>query len=202
MKSQIPHTVRCNISGEAAEEIWHWSLLGVKGLKGWENVLFELGGERARAWADRPCTVGSAVNITFSSLWSQPFSFRVFPLVSGASPRLFAGKPCTHVRHGRDVCGIRTKARFDANCRNKTIINHISNNRGTHAFSKDQKRTCVSQYRPSWPPSWKASRPGDWARKNSFIPRSFPSQSFKWSAKRMCHLHPHFRFRKQLFKGF
>ena len=33
MKSQIPHNVRCNITGEAAEEIWHWSLLGVKGLK-------------------------------------------------------------------------------------------------------------------------------------------------------------------------
>ena len=32
MKSQIPHNVRCNITGEAAEEIWHWSLLGVKGL--------------------------------------------------------------------------------------------------------------------------------------------------------------------------
>ena len=43
MKSQIPHTVRCNITGEAAEEIWHWSLLGVKGLKGWENVLLNLG---------------------------------------------------------------------------------------------------------------------------------------------------------------
>ena len=32
MKSQVLHTVWCNISGEAAGEIWHWSLLGVKGL--------------------------------------------------------------------------------------------------------------------------------------------------------------------------
>ena len=32
MKSQVLHTVRCNIFGEAAEEIWNWSLFGVKGL--------------------------------------------------------------------------------------------------------------------------------------------------------------------------
>ena len=32
MKSQVLHTVWCNISGEAAGEIWHWSLSGVKGL--------------------------------------------------------------------------------------------------------------------------------------------------------------------------
>ena len=31
MKSQVLHAVWCNISGEAAGEIWHWSLLGVKG---------------------------------------------------------------------------------------------------------------------------------------------------------------------------
>ena len=29
MKSQVLHTVWCNISGEAAGEIWNWSLLGV-----------------------------------------------------------------------------------------------------------------------------------------------------------------------------
>ena len=46
MKGQVLHTVWCNISGEAAGEIWYWSLLGVKGLKGWENALFELGSER------------------------------------------------------------------------------------------------------------------------------------------------------------
>ena len=33
MISQVLHTVRCNISGGAAGEIWNWSLLGVKGLK-------------------------------------------------------------------------------------------------------------------------------------------------------------------------
>ena len=33
MKSQVLHTGQCNISGEAAGEIWDWSLLGVKGLK-------------------------------------------------------------------------------------------------------------------------------------------------------------------------
>ena len=33
MKSQVLHTVWCNITGEAAGEIWIWSLLGVKGLR-------------------------------------------------------------------------------------------------------------------------------------------------------------------------
>ena len=33
MKSQVLLTVWCNISGEAAGEIWHWSLSGVKGLR-------------------------------------------------------------------------------------------------------------------------------------------------------------------------
>ena len=32
MKSQILHTVLCNIAGEAAGEFLDWSLLGVKGL--------------------------------------------------------------------------------------------------------------------------------------------------------------------------
>ena len=32
MKSQVLHTARCNITGEAAGEHWHWSLLGMKGL--------------------------------------------------------------------------------------------------------------------------------------------------------------------------
>ena len=32
MKSQVLHTVWCNMSREAAGEIWNWSLLGVKGL--------------------------------------------------------------------------------------------------------------------------------------------------------------------------
>ena len=34
MKSQVLHTVWCNIYGEAAGENWHWSLLGMKGLIG------------------------------------------------------------------------------------------------------------------------------------------------------------------------
>ena len=33
MKSQVLHTTWCHISGEAAGEIWTWSLLGVKGLR-------------------------------------------------------------------------------------------------------------------------------------------------------------------------
>ena len=32
MKSQVVHTVWSNTAGEAAGNIWHWSLLGVRGL--------------------------------------------------------------------------------------------------------------------------------------------------------------------------
>ena len=45
MKSQVLLTVWCNISGEAAGEIWHWSLSGVKGLRSTPclcNVIFLL----------------------------------------------------------------------------------------------------------------------------------------------------------------
>ena len=38
MKSQVLLTVWYNISGEAAGEIWHWSLSGVKGLSHWVGV--------------------------------------------------------------------------------------------------------------------------------------------------------------------
>ena len=37
MKSQVLHTVWCYITGEAAGEIWNWSLSGVKGLL--ENII-------------------------------------------------------------------------------------------------------------------------------------------------------------------
>ena len=38
MESQVLHTVWYNISGEAAVEIWYWSLWGVTGLTSWHNV--------------------------------------------------------------------------------------------------------------------------------------------------------------------
>ena len=40
MKIQVLHTVWCHISGEAAREIWIWSLLGVKGLIVGQNLDF------------------------------------------------------------------------------------------------------------------------------------------------------------------
>ena len=36
-KAMKSHTMWCNITSEAAGEIWNWSLLGVKGLKPWPN---------------------------------------------------------------------------------------------------------------------------------------------------------------------
>ena len=42
MKSQVLHTVWCNISGEVGGEIWHWSLSGVKGLTEGKQVFRRL----------------------------------------------------------------------------------------------------------------------------------------------------------------
>ena len=43
MESQVIHSVWCYISGEAAEEIWNWSLLGEKGLIYLVNVQVKCG---------------------------------------------------------------------------------------------------------------------------------------------------------------
>ena len=43
MKNHVLHTVWCYISGEAAGEIWNWSLLGVKGLNLVKPNLFPAG---------------------------------------------------------------------------------------------------------------------------------------------------------------
>ena len=39
MKSQVLNIVWCHITGEAAGELWNWSVLGVKGLKGNRRTL-------------------------------------------------------------------------------------------------------------------------------------------------------------------
>ena len=69
MKSQILLTVWCNISGEAAGEIWHWSLSGVKGLK--HTLLFfrRTGPTQCpisplvRFWLTFRCTVASGLPV-------------------------------------------------------------------------------------------------------------------------------------------
>ena len=45
MKSHVLYTVSCDIPGEAVGEIWHWSLLGLEGLK--EVKTFP-----SRCWSD------------------------------------------------------------------------------------------------------------------------------------------------------
>ena len=43
MKSHVLHTVWCNISGEAAGEIWNWSALGLKGVIQFSKFTHPLG---------------------------------------------------------------------------------------------------------------------------------------------------------------
>ena len=75
MKSQVLHTVWCNISGEAAGEILNWSLLGVTGSKCW-------------FWRK----VSVYVNLKTGwkverNAWTECFEcFRVSPVISSGCP--------------------------------------------------------------------------------------------------------------------
>ena len=62
MKSQVLHSVWCNISGEAAGEIWTWPLLGVKELNiekykqqnvEWSETQRPLGSDGQGIWAGK-----------------------------------------------------------------------------------------------------------------------------------------------------
>ena len=55
MKSQDRHTVWCFVSGEAAGEIWTWSLLGVKGLK--PGLKTNISGFLRLIWSTKPTLV-------------------------------------------------------------------------------------------------------------------------------------------------
>ena len=64
MKSQVLHTVWCNISGEAAGEIWNWSLLGVKGLTAIQHYSYSFPGSSSRyssvfLWREKTARVSS-----------------------------------------------------------------------------------------------------------------------------------------------
>ena len=64
MKTQVLHSVWCNISGEAAGEIWHWSLLGVKGLMGFHHCL---GRHSTRSCV--PCRLVTQSQSGWTKLW-------------------------------------------------------------------------------------------------------------------------------------
>ena len=68
MKSYVLHTVWCHISGEAAGEIWHWSLSGVKGLIQSSNSTPRLPA-RVSVMADRSLEQG---RLLILSSWSCP----------------------------------------------------------------------------------------------------------------------------------
>ena len=65
MKSQVLYTVWCNISGEAAGEIWHWSLLGVKGLV---VICSQKGVRDARSSGRVACQRSAGVSLVLNSL--------------------------------------------------------------------------------------------------------------------------------------
>ena len=64
LKSQLLYTVWCYISGEAAGEIWHWSLLEVKGFKELALHMSMLGCNNRPFWS---CSDGRTIHS--SSLW-------------------------------------------------------------------------------------------------------------------------------------
>ena len=73
MKSQVVHTVWCYISGKTAGEIWNWSLLEVKGFKGWGGQVGLLkGGGNYRV---ENCGLGVSSATENSSLATNLFYF-------------------------------------------------------------------------------------------------------------------------------
>ena len=77
MKSQILHTVWCNISGDAAGEIWSWSLLGVKGLVMFDEVRSWPSVHEARIpWElARGCRHGRSANFVVVLIASGPVHY-------------------------------------------------------------------------------------------------------------------------------
>ena len=65
MKSQVLHTVWCNISGEAAGDIWHRSFLGVKGLTRFMSVY----GTRFFPWPSCPFVCASPCGNACKRTW-------------------------------------------------------------------------------------------------------------------------------------
>ena len=86
MKGQVLHTVWDNISGEAAGEIWNWSLLGAKGLT--SNIASSnnpLKNTEHSCWA---IMLQSSMNMF--GLWPLLWDiFVIFPATQGAGLRSF-----------------------------------------------------------------------------------------------------------------
>ena len=75
MKSQVLHTVWCHISFEAAGEFWHWSLSGVKGLIGQQNVTASAQNARFSDPRPRLVSVQLASELDVDSVLSGRLSF-------------------------------------------------------------------------------------------------------------------------------
>ena len=66
MKSQVLHTVWCNISGEAAGEIWKWLTLALPSSKSTFSQLYK------EKWSDA-VIIGSIIIFRLSKLWKAKF---------------------------------------------------------------------------------------------------------------------------------
>ena len=98
MKSQVLHTVWCNIYGEAAGENWHWSLFGVKGISAVGYCVYSINrcpristapeSRKGRPWM----SAAPMVRCLFES-FTQKVSAVVVYL--GSSVQVFSGNSCT-----------------------------------------------------------------------------------------------------------
>ena len=82
MKSQVLHTVWCNISGEVAGEIWYWSLLGVEGLSFLSLVAHDMTIKiRLKSQAKHKCDVERSQGLLYK-LGPFPASYNWFIISS------------------------------------------------------------------------------------------------------------------------
>ena len=79
MKSQVLHTVWYNITGEAAGEIWTWSLLGVKGSTNESCCITQVQKVHSSNLPKEKCIlkvvrIGNIIIFTLNKLWRAKFS--------------------------------------------------------------------------------------------------------------------------------
>ena len=160
MKSQVLHTVWCYIiSGEAAGEIWHWSLSGVKGLtKGnpalvsyaaaREPQLWDVGPMGGRVGGPMSCSRGSRAAAQETNPAGERFSPQLIFFSSETVTPIPAVEPKTDLPSLSSSVPVSTPATVAATTpatSSITALEESSPRHYQHASPKEQRQSLVSQ---------------------------------------------------------